>query len=270
MNGVAIGPFVFAADRLAAVLGIFAFMILASILARRVDRAVGPWSSWVLIGGLVAARLGHVALHWQYFRDQPWRAIAIWQGGFEPIAGFAGALLISFFHIRSFRAGVSAAAAIGLGALVWAGADQLTGVTLGQPAPAMVFEQMDGAPAALGAFSGKPVVVNLWASWCPPCRREMPLLATTAAARSDVAFLFINQGESPEAIRSYLAREHLSLSPVLLDPAMRLSRHYNAPGMPTTLFLRADGTLASIHMGEISPEILDTTIDRIAAGSSRD
>lgn len=264
MNGIAIGPFVFAADRLAAILGIFAFMILTSILARRVDRVVGPWSSWALIGGLVAARLGHVALHWQSFRDEPWRILAIWQGGFEPIAGFAGVLLVSFFCIRSFKAGAAAAIAIGLGALVWAGASQLTKATLGQPAPAMAFEQMDGAPVTFGDFIGKPVVVNLWASWCPPCRREMPLLARTAAARSDVAFLFVNQGESPKTIRAYLAGENLALSPVLLDPATQLSRHYNAPGMPTTLFLRADGTLASIHMGEISKEVLDTTIDRTA------
>jgi thiol-disulfide isomerase/thioredoxin len=117
----------------------------------------------------------------------------------------------------------------------------------------------------LGDFAGKPIVVNLWASWCPPCRREMPLLAETAAARKDVTFLFVNQGESPQTIRSYLARENLTLSPVLLDQAMQLPRHYSAPGMPTTLFLRADGTLASIHMGEISPELLSAKIDRITA-----
>jgi thiol-disulfide isomerase/thioredoxin len=265
MSGVAIGPFVFAADRLAAILGIFTFMILTSILARRVDRTIGPWSSWALFGGLVAARLGHVALHWQNFSDEPWRILAIWQGGFEAIAGFVGVLVVSLFYVRSFKTGAAAAVAIGLGALVWTGASQLTKATLGQPAPAIAFEQMDGAPVTFGDLAGKPMVVNLWASWCPPCRREMPLLARTAAARSDVAFLFVNQGESSDTIRSYLARENLALSPVLLDPAARLSRHYNAPGMPTTLFLRADGTLASIHMGEISPELLSAKIDRITA-----
>ena len=117
----------------------------------------------------------------------------------------------------------------------------------------------------LGDFAGKPIVVNLWASWCPPCRREMPLLAETAANREGVIFLFVNQGESPQTIRSYLARENLTLSPVLLDQALQLPRHYSAPGMPTTLFLRADGTLASIHMGEISPELLSDKIDRITA-----
>ncbi len=264
MNGIAIGPFVFASDRLAAILGIVAFLILTAILARRVDRAIGPWSSWALIGGLAAARFGHVVLHWQNFRDEPWRAIAVWQGGFEPAAGFAGVLLVSVFYIRSFKAGAAAAASLGLGALVWAGAAQLTKATLGQPAPDMAFEQMDGALVALSTFAGKPAVVNLWASWCPPCRREMPLLAKTAAARTDVTFLFVNQGESAETIRAYLVGENLALDHVMLDPAMRLPRYYSAPGMPTTLFLRADGTLASLHMGEISKEALDTNIGKIA------
>ena len=265
MNGIAIGPFVFASDRLAAVLGVFAFMILTAILARRVDRAIGPWSSWALVGGLVTARLGHVALHWQSFRDEPWRAIAVWQGGFEPVTGFVGVLVVSLFLIRSFKAGAAASVAIGVGALVWAGAGQLTKATLGQSAPVIALDQMDGPSVKLGDFAGKPIVVNLWASWCPPCRREMPFLAETAAARKDVTFLFVNQGESPQTIRSYLAHENLTLSPVLLDQAMRLPRHYSAPGMPTTLFLRADGTLASIHMGEISPELLSAKIDRITA-----
>lgn len=263
MNGVAIGPFVFATDCLAAVLGIFAFMIVTSSLSRRIDRSIGPWSSWALLGGLVAARLGHVALHWSTFRDEPWRVIAVWQGGFEPIAGFLGVLIVSFFYIRSLKVGLAAAAAFGLGAIIWLGADQLTKITLGQPAPAMAFEQMDGPPVTLGDFVGKPVVVNLWASWCPPCRREMPLLAETAAAHSDVAFLFVNQGESPETIRAYLDHDRLSLAQVLLDQAMQLPRYYSAPGMPTTLFLRADGTLATMHMGEISKEVLATNIGKI-------
>jgi len=264
MNGVAVGPFVFASDRLATILGIFTFTLLASILAGRVDRSIGRWSSWALVGGLIAARLGHVGLHWESFRHEPWRAAAFWQGGFEPIAGFAGVLIVSLFLIRSLKAGVAAAAALGLGTVVWLGTAQLTKATLGQPAPAIALEQMDGRPVTFGDFAGKPIVVNLWASWCPPCRREMPLLAETAAARDEVTFLFVNQGEGPEAIRSYLAGENLSLGHVLRDQFVQISRYYNAPGMPTTLFLRADGTLAAVHMGEISREVLNANIAKIA------
>lgn len=267
MSGIAVGPFVFASDRLAVILGLFTFIVLTSILARRVDRSIGRWSTWALFSGLIAARLGHVGLHWQSFRDEPWRVVAFWQGGFEPGAGFAGVLIVSLLYIRSLKAGLTATAALGLAAMVWAGADQLTRATLGQPAPTMVLEQMEGPSVAFSDFAGKPMVVNLWASWCPPCRREMPLMAEVANARNDVAFLFVNQGEGSETIRSYLDSEKLSLPHILRDQFLLVPRHYNTLGMPTTLFLRADGTLASMHMGEISREALKANLEKIAGPS---
>lgn len=89
-------------------------------------------------------------------------------------------------------------------------------------------------------------------------------MAEVAARRSEVAFLFINQGEGPETIRSYLASGKIKLDHVLLDRFMQVPRHYTAVGLPITLFLRADGTLAAMHMGEISREILDDNIEKLA------
>jgi len=264
VNAVSVGPLVFASDRLAAILGIFAFMVAAAVLARRMDRGVSAFANWALVVGLVAARLGHVGLHWQNFADEPWRVFAIWQGGFEPFAGLAGVLLVGALMIRSAAAGLAASAALGVGLFVWAGVGALTQATLGQPAPTVRIAQIDGPPMAISDASGTPVVVNLWASWCPPCRREMPLLAETAARRTDVAFLFVNQGEEAETIRRYLARDKLSLGKILLDGSMQVARHYGVPGLPVTLFLRPDGTLASMHVGEISREALGAGIDRIA------
>lgn len=264
MNAVSIGPLVFASDRLAAILGVFAFMITATILARRMDRAISAWASWALVAGLVAARLGHVGLHWHSFAGEPWRVFAIWQGGFEPLAGLAGVLLVSALMIRSSLAGLGAAAALGIGLFVWAGVGALTKATLGQPAPTVALQQLDGLPMAISDVAGKPAIVNIWASWCPPCRREMPLLAEVAASRTDVTFLFVNQGEEADKIRSYLARDRLSLNSILLDRSMQVARHYGVPGLPVTLFLRADGALASMHVGEISREALSAGIDRLA------
>src|SRR3546814_7473677 len=67
-------------------------------------------------------------------------------------------------------------------------------------------------------MTGEPMVVNLWATWCPPCRREMPVLAKAQEERGDVTFVFVNQGESESEIRDYLRESHLQLSNVLLDP----------------------------------------------------
>ncbi len=263
MNAVALGPFVFSVHQAAALAGVFVFIAVTAVLAWRVDPVIGKWSSWALIAALLAARAGHVALHWDSFAAEPWRVFAFWQGGFQPIAGLVGALLVSIFFIRSVKAGVAAAAAIGLSVLVAVAVTQLTRATLGQAAPTFALEQMQGPPLAISAMAGKPVVVNLWASWCPPCRREMPLLAKVAASRDDVVFLFVNQGEGTQAIRSYLASQHLELGHVLLDQSMQVPRHYRTVGLPTTLFLRADGTLADIHVGEVSPESLDAEISKL-------
>lgn len=267
MNAVSIGPFVFASEQFAAILGIFAFTIVTSILARRVDPMIGSWSSWALIGGLVAARLGHVALHWQSFMGEPLRLFAFWQGGFQPIAGLIGVTVVSAFFIRSTKVGVAAAGALGLSLVIWLGVAELTRATLGQPAPTVALQQIDGPPIAVSDIAGQPVVVNLWATWCPPCRREMPLMAEVAASRDDITFLFINQGEGAEKIRSYLAAENLKLNRVLLDPSMQIPRHYGSMGLPTTLFLRADGSLASMHMGEISREALNANIEKLAGAT---
>lgn len=267
MNSVGIGPFVFASEQFAAVLGIVAFAFVTSIFSRRVDPMIGAWSNWALIGGLITARVGHVALHWESFANEPWRIFAFWQGGFQPIAGLVGVLLVSAFYIRSLKVGLAAAGVLGLSLVIWLGVTELTRATLGQPAPTVVLQQLEGPPIAVSEIGGKPVVINLWASWCPPCRREMPLLAEVAASRNDVVFLFINQGEGTDTIRCYLATDNLQLDRVLLDPSMQISRYYGSMGLPITLFLRANGTLASMHLGEISREALNAKIVKLTGST---
>ncbi|WP_459655422.1 TlpA family protein disulfide reductase, partial [Achromobacter xylosoxidans] len=71
----------------------------------------------------------------------------------------------------------------------------------------------------LAAFQGKPTVVNLWASWCPPCRREMPAFEQAQAANPDIHFVFLNQGEAASTVRQYLDEHAPSLANALLDPA---------------------------------------------------
>jgi thiol-disulfide isomerase/thioredoxin len=109
-----------------------------------------------------------------------------------------------------------------------------------------------------------PRVVNLWATWCPPCRREMPMMAELAADTEGVAFVFANQGEGKQAVRRYLASAGLSLETILIDPFSALSRFYGAPGLPATLFIDAEGILRHAHLGEISREVLQSNIDRLA------
>ena len=73
----------------------------------------------------------------------------------------------------------------------------------------------------LAGFIGTPTVLNLWATWCPPCRREMPVLQQAQGANPDVNFVFINQGEKADDIQGFIDRQGLTLRNVLVDERLQ-------------------------------------------------
>ncbi len=118
------------------------------------------------------------------------------------------------------------------------------------------------------------MVVNLWATWCPPCREEMPLLALAQQRETGVTFVFVNQGESDKLVRRYLHDEILELDNVLLDPASSLRMAVGSKGLPTTMFYDAAGRLVRRHVGLVSRQELTTILrslrpDGAAADASR-
>jgi thiol-disulfide isomerase/thioredoxin len=263
VNAISLGPLVLDPERLAVVAGIGAYLAAASVLAPRFGRGLYAWAAWTVVAALASARLGYVWENWPSFAPAPWRALAVWQGGFQPGAGLLGLAPVSAIYLRSWRSVAAGTAAAGGGLLVWRVISLLTAATLGQAAPDTLFEQLEGEPLAISDLRGRPAVVNIWATWCPPCRSEMPSLAQAAAAESAVAFVFVNQGESADRVRAYLAASKLSLAHVLLDRGIEVPRHYGTRGIPLTLFLRADGTLADMHTGAISDDALAAGIARL-------
>ena len=263
MQAVSIGPLLLAGDRLAAVIGFIVFMIVSSIMSSRLDSRIGAWSGWAMVTGLVAARFGHVIENAANFAAEPWRIFAAWQGGFSwPWAAIAVAAS-SAILLRTRRAILGSVAALVAAVFSWNLVWQLASATPATPMPSLVMERIDASPISLASTNGSPVVVNLWASWCPPCRREMPMMAELAATAEDVTFLFVNQGEGRSAIEAYLTSQNLALPNVLLDPHRQVARHYSMPGLPATLFIGADGRLLSVHIGEISREALTAAIERL-------
>lgn len=132
--------------------------------------------------------------------------------------------------------------------------------------PDVTLTGLGGREVDLRSFVGRPLVLNLWATWCPPCRREMPLLVRTANSRSDVTFVFANQdrGNSAGLVRSFLDESGLVMEWVLLDPENVLQRKLATSGLPTTYFFDAHGRLVAQHVGEISPRILEASLAQIA------
>jgi len=265
MNAIAIGPFVFAPDRFAAILAIAAFLALSEILSRKVDQRFSPWAWGATVTFIVGARAGHVIEHAGSFLAEPLRVLYIWQGGFMIEAGVALAAAYTLLRFRrelqlmlwTLLPGV-AAAYVAFFVL------QLTAGAPSTPLPdGGMYRTLAGEPFQPATLEGQPTVINLWATWCPPCRREMPMMADVAATNDDARLVFVNQGEGVEIIRRYLAAENLQLDHVVLDTLGEFGRHYEVPGLPATLFISSDGRLRSVHMGEISREGLLAGIERV-------
>lgn len=267
MDAIAIGPLVMAADRFAVVLGIFVFTASTAMIARRVDACFDAWSWWVVIGGILAARLGHVVVYWPSFAKEPWRIPALWDGGFHWPSAAALILLSMVFVLRTMRQRLLAFIPLALALFVWNATWQLTGGTQAIPLPNLSLATFTGGNHAIAEQTKRPRVINLWATWCPPCRREMPMMAEIAASTEGVDFYFANQGEGRDAIARYLAKEGLEFKTILIDQFSELSQHYGARGLPATLFIDADGVMKHAHLGEISRENFKASIARLTAGN---
>ena len=122
--------------------------------------------------------------------------------------------------------------------------------------PQLILASIEGRPVSLAGFAGRPTVINLWATWCPPCRREMPALQQAQAANPDVNFVFVNQGEAAGPIAIFLDQRGLTLRHVLVDTQRLTGTQLGHSALPTTLFFDARGRLADTRIGELSQATL--------------
>lgn len=121
-----------------------------------------------------------------------------------------------------------------------------------------------GAPTSLAALAaGKPTVVNLWATWCPPCRLELPYLAAAQRQDSGINFVFVDQGEDAVTVQRYLSGAHPGLANVMLDAGSKLGREIGSSGLPITLFFDRSGRMVDTHLGALSPALLEAKLTRL-------
>ena len=218
--------------------------------------------------GLLAARLAHLASHAQPYLASPASMLDLRDGGWDAIAGAAAGtawLVWRGWRMPPLRRPLALAAVTGM--LVWSAGTLLSGARGAATMPMTALATLEGGqPVDLRtAAAGRPVVVNLWASWCGPCRQEMPALARAQQREGTVGFLFVNQGESESAIRAYLAGLGLPLREVLLDPDSQLGPAVGSRGLPTTLFYDAKGSLVDAHFGVLNPAALETRLQALRA-----
>ena len=118
---------------------------------------------------------------------------------------------------------------------------------------------LEGNQVALDQFIGRPVIVNYWATWCGPCRIEMPHLQNTFAARQDdgLAILALDQDETAEEVSGFFDEFGLTFTP-LLDEGNTTSENYGVGRiLPTTFFINAAGEISAIHRGPMTQSQID-------------
>jgi thiol-disulfide isomerase/thioredoxin len=136
---------------------------------------------------------------------------------------------------------------------------------INKSAPDFMLNTLDGRTIQLSKLRGSPVVLNFWATWCGPCRLEMPLLQEYAdQLGADVVFLPINNDESPELVQKFVDELSLRLD-FLLDPGAQVAQQYRVRGFPTTMFIDRDGTLRYQHIGVLNEELLIGYLQGIGA-----
>jgi thiol-disulfide isomerase/thioredoxin len=139
--------------------------------------------------------------------------------------------------------------------------------TPGDTAPAFTLKTLDGSPASLSDHAGHPVLINFWASWCKPCREEMPLIiaAYQAHQQAGLAVLAIDltdQERSTKDIRKFQTEFQMPF-PVLLDEKGKTRKLYALRGVPTSVFVGADGVVRAVNPGPVSEAALQQHLSEI-------
>jgi thiol-disulfide isomerase/thioredoxin len=146
----------------------------------------------------------------------------------------------------SLLAGLALLAAGALGVLALLTRPSLPGEPVAQALPDVTLLDTSGAPVRLVDLRGRPLVLNVWATWCPPCDEEMPALEALHRQQGSegVQVIAVNLQEAPEIVAGYLAERDLTL-PVLLDSAGKLADALDVTYLPTTFFVDESGILRS-------------------------
>lgn len=138
-----------------------------------------------------------------------------------------------------------------------------------EKAPNFIAYNKDGKEVKLSDFKGKKaVVVNFWASWCPPCKAEMPYFneASKKYKNDNVEILMVNltdgMRETKDKALEYVKKEDYNMN-ILFDEKLNGAEAYNVQALPRTLFIDKDGNIQNDHTGLITQEILNDNIETI-------
>ena len=247
-------------------------LCLASWLGARIAKtqkvAFDGWFYGVLLLALVVGRAVFVWQYWAAYAGVWGKIIDVRDGGIHVGAALAAAALAALVLLACKKPLRKAVVASLLTVYVGAACIHQFGPNAahqGLRLPHMALQTLAGETRSLQELQGRPVVVNLWATWCPPCRREMPALMRFAAQNPQVAVVLVNQGEEAPTVAAYLQQETLRSDAVWLDPHSDIGGFVGQRALPTTLFFDGLGRLQEVRVGELSEATLQQKVSTLQA-----
>jgi thiol-disulfide isomerase/thioredoxin len=269
-NVFVVGPFVLPYALLLMFTAVASGLLVGQRIGRKAGVEVeaeveaGLWR--ILLVGVVVARLAFVLEFRSAYLASPLAVLDIRDGGWSATAGFVAAWLFALSqHGRRPALRRPLQSALITASAIWLVGSIALSVRpdTGQELPALSFPSLDGRMVALAQFKGQPTVVNLWATWCPPCVREMPVLQQAQIDNPDVNFVFVNQRESVDKVDAWLRARRLTMRNMLLDKDGQAAAAFKQRALPMTLFFNGKGRLVSARIGELSPATLTERLDAL-------
>lgn len=134
------------------------------------------------------------------------------------------------------------------------------------PAPNFVLPLMDGSTVKLSDLKGKVVLINLWATWCPPCRAEMPTIQSAYEKYRDQGFtvLAVNLRENPRTVAAFMQQFSLTF-PAPLDLDGQISGLYRASVLPSSFFVDRQGVIRAVYRGPMPRSVIAGTVEQLLA-----
>lgn len=179
---------------------------------------------------------------------------------------FAVVLLIGVFIIVTTRVQSSN---VTFTTATQSSAENLPAPQIGYSAPDFTLSDLTGTPVSLRGLKGQVVLINIWATWCPPCRAEMPTIQATYEqyrARGFVV-LAVNQAEDSGTVAAFMQQYGLTF-PALLDSDSVVSRSYQVRVLPSSFFVDRMGVVRVVYFGPMPRSVISGTIEQLVQEGS--
>ncbi|HET6317776.1 MAG TPA: redoxin domain-containing protein [Chloroflexota bacterium] len=156
--------------------------------------------------------------------------------------------------------------ALAIGVTPAAPTAEVAPLVVDKPAPDLSARTLDGATLRLSELRGRAIALNFWATWCEPCRTEMPALQNASAAEPSLMLLAVNAGEPADNVRAFNTQYGLSLI-TLLDPDSVWRDRFGVRVLPTTIWVDKQGIVRVKHIGALTPALIERYVHDLTQNS---